>query len=80
MGPVPGPHPPPSPLGRSLEALSWDEGGVERHAMWHSESGAPVPTEVVVADDSLTADAAMKVARRGGAILWRGDYHTPVSS
>lgn len=75
MGPVTGPHPPPSPLGRSLEALSWDEGGVERHAMWHSESGAPVPTEVVVADDSLTADAAMKVVRRGGAILWRGDYH-----
>ncbi len=58
-----------------MDTIRWVEDGVERRARWHSESGVAAPTRIVVADDSLTADAAMKVVRRGGAILWRGDYH-----
>lgn len=29
----------------------------------------------MVADDTLTADTAMRLVRKGSAILWRGDYH-----
>ncbi|MCK9381282.1 MAG: class I SAM-dependent methyltransferase [Sulfuritalea sp.] len=41
---------------------------------WHSESGAPPPRRVVVADDRITADAAYRLASEGTALLWRGDF------
>lgn len=34
----------------------------------------PPPKRVVVADDSITADAAYRLACEGSAILWRGDF------
>lgn len=58
-----------------MDTIHWVEDGVERHAGWHSETSAPVPTRVVVADDTMTADAAMRLVRKGTAILWRGDHH-----
>lgn len=58
-----------------METIHWREDGVEREAEWHSESAAPVPTTVVVAEDTLTADTAMRLVRKGTAVLWRGDYH-----
>lgn len=58
-----------------MATIHWREDGVEREAGWHSESFAPAPTTVVVADDALTADTAMRMVRKGSAILWRGDYH-----
>ena len=53
----------------------WTEDGVERTALWRSESGAKPPRHVRVADDRMTADAAYKLACEGTALLWRGDYH-----
>ena len=58
-----------------METIRWVERDRDHEAEWHSESGAPVPGRVVVADDTMTADAAMRLASRGTAILWRGDYH-----
>ena len=58
-----------------MDTIHWVEDGVEREAGWHSESSAPAPTTVVVADDTLTADTAIRWVRKGTAILWRGDYH-----
>ncbi len=55
--------------------LSWTEAGETRTARWRSENGAPPPKKVVVADDTLTADAAYRLACEGTALLWRGDYH-----
>lgn len=55
--------------------IHWTEHGEERSARWHAESGAPAPRRVVLADDTLSADAAYRLACEGTALLWRGDYH-----
>jgi len=55
--------------------IHWVENGEPRHAHWRSESAAPPPKRVVIADDSITADAAYRLACEGTALLWRGDFH-----
>ncbi len=56
-------------------AVHWTEGGEERSARWRSESGAPPPARVVIADDRMTADEAYGLACQGTALLWRGDFN-----
>lgn len=41
---------------------------------WQSEAGVAPPKKVVVADDTLTADQAFRLASEGTALLWRGDF------
>ena len=57
-----------------IGAVHWTEDGEARSARWQSERGAPPPARVVVADDTLTADAAYGLACQGTALLWRGDF------
>lgn len=63
-----------------MSTISWTEPGTDtdartvRHARWHSESAAPVPRRVVVADDRMSAATAHRLACEGTALLWRGDY------
>lgn len=59
---------------QSMSTTSWNEHGEVRSALWHSENGAPAPTRIELADDTLTADLALKRLRAGAALLWRGDY------
>ena len=54
--------------------ISWVESGVTRSARWRSENGMPPPQRVMVADDTLSADAAYRLACEGTALLWRGDF------
>jgi hypothetical protein len=54
--------------------MSWSEGGENHSARWHAESGALPPKRVVIADDTLTADAAFRLASEGTGMLWRGDF------
>jgi SAM-dependent methyltransferase len=54
--------------------VRWVEDGEERSARWFSETDAPPPTRVVLADDKLTADEAYGLAGQGTALLWRGDF------
>jgi tRNA1(Val) A37 N6-methylase TrmN6 len=54
--------------------LSWIEDGEARSARWRSESGAPPPKRVVIADDYLNADDAYGLACQGTGLLWRGDF------
>ncbi|KFC74882.1 Ribosomal L11 methyltransferase [Massilia sp. LC238] len=54
--------------------LNWQEGGAARSASWRSESGWPAPKKVVVADDTMNADTAYRLALEGTALLWRGDF------
>ncbi|WP_233202571.1 class I SAM-dependent methyltransferase [Limnohabitans sp. JirII-31] len=42
---------------------------------WRAESGAPAPRRVVLADDTLNADAAYRLACEGTGLLWQGDFH-----
>lgn len=55
--------------------VEWMEGGEPRAARWRSEAGVPPPSRVQVVDDTLTADAAFRLASEGAALLWRSDYH-----
>ena len=55
--------------------VNWTENGQPCSAHWRSEWGAPPPTRVMIADDSLTADAAHRLACEGTALLWQGDFH-----
>lgn len=48
--------------------------GQEHSARWRSESGAPAPRRVVLADDTLAADAAYRMACEGTGLLWQGDF------
>ena len=52
----------------------WTEGGETRSARWRSESGAEPPARGIAAGDTLTADAACRLAREERGILWRGDF------
>ncbi|PUA16482.1 class I SAM-dependent methyltransferase [Glaciimonas sp. PCH181] len=54
--------------------INWTEDDQPRSIRWHSESGAPAPKRVVIADDRMTADAAFRLASEGTAMLWRGDF------
>ncbi|WP_338415968.1 class I SAM-dependent methyltransferase [uncultured Sphaerotilus sp.] len=54
--------------------LTWTEDDQVRTARWRSENGAPVPRRVVVADDQTRADDALRLAREGAVLLWRGDF------
>jgi len=54
--------------------IHWLENGEERSARWRSESGWPAPKKVVLADDTMNADSAYRLALDGTGLLWRGDF------
>lgn len=55
--------------------LEWTEDGRPHRALWRSAAGVPPPRRVRVADDTMNADTAYRLACEGTALLWRGDYH-----
>ncbi|RQO82060.1 methyltransferase [Acidovorax sp. FJL06] len=54
--------------------IPWTHQGQSQEALWRSESGAPAPRRVVVADDTLAADTAYRMACEGTGLLWQGDF------
>lgn len=56
------------------QTLEWSEKGQTHSALWRSERGAPPPKRVVLADDTLSADSAYRLACEGTGLLWRGDF------
>ena len=54
--------------------IRWQQNDTQHEARWISEAGLPAPERVVVADDTLSADAAFRLCRDDTAILWQGDY------
>ncbi|GAA0540824.1 class I SAM-dependent methyltransferase [Saccharopolyspora thermophila] len=42
---------------------------------WLSASGSPAPAHVVEVDDRVTANEALRLAKSGTGLLWRGDFH-----
>lgn len=55
--------------------MHWHEAGEDHSARWRTDSDAPPPKRVIIADDRMTADAAFRLACEGTALLWRGDFH-----
>ena len=58
----------------AVPVIKWHERGAERQARWRSESGAAAPKRVEIADDSMSADRAYRMACEGTGLLWRGDF------
>ena len=58
----------------SFPVVTWSEADQTRSARWRSENGTPPPKRVMAVDDSMTADAAYRLASEGTALLWRSDY------
>jgi methylase of polypeptide subunit release factors len=56
------------------QEISWIEAGKTHTAHWRSESGMPPPKKVMLADDTMKADVAYRLACEGTALLWRGDF------
>jgi len=63
-------------IGHALDnqRIHWIENGEERSAAWRSESGWPAPKKLVLADDTMNADTAYRLALEGTGLLWRGDF------
>ena len=57
-----------------LPTISWVEAGETQSAFWQSEAGVLPHKRVVVADDTITADTAYRLACEGTALMWRGDF------
>jgi SAM-dependent methyltransferase len=69
MSPRAKPHPMPP-----VQSITWNESGRTVTASWRAESGAPPPKRVTLADDTMKADVAYRLASEGAALLWRGDF------
>jgi methylase of polypeptide subunit release factors len=54
--------------------IHFNDGAEDRSVRWRSESGAAPPKRVVVADDTMTADSAYRLAAEGTGLLWRSDF------
>lgn len=54
--------------------IQWVEGEHTCSAKWHSEHAIRPHPKVILADDTLTADVAYRMACEGGAMLYRGDF------
>jgi methylase of polypeptide subunit release factors len=57
-----------------VTTLRWFEGEQERSANWHSENGIAPHKKIQIADDTLTADIAYRLACGGTALLYKGDF------
>lgn len=55
--------------------LVWSENNETQTRHWRMALGAPLPKQVVIADDTMSADTAFRLACEGTGLLWRGDYH-----
>ena len=52
--------------------LTWTEKDTPRSALWRSDQ--VLPKTVVLADDTLTADTAFRLACAGTGLIWRSDF------
>ncbi len=57
-----------------VTTLQWIEDGQECSARWHSENGIARHKKIQIADDTLTADIAYRLACEGTAMLYKGDF------
>ena len=58
----------------TYDILLWQDAAQTQHALWRAENGTPAPKKLLLADDTLTADSAYKLACEGVGLLWQGDF------
>ena len=57
-----------------IHHLHWLENDTPHQARWISEANHPLPKHLTLADDTLPADQAYRLASAGHGLLWRGDF------
>ena len=60
----------------AVPCIEWTEAESPCSAPWRSERGAPAPRQVMLADDTLSAGTAYRLACEATGLLWRGDFHS----
>ncbi|MFN4328907.1 MAG: methyltransferase [Limnobacter sp.] len=63
----------PAPL--HSHRLEWKEGADTLQALWLTERQVSAPKAVLLGDDTLNADVALRAIMAGTVILYRGDFH-----
>ncbi len=58
----------------SEATITWSEQDISHTALWRSERGVLPPKRIQIADDTMSADTAYKLASEGVGLLWRGDF------
>jgi methylase of polypeptide subunit release factors len=58
----------------NLPLITWTQLDAPHTALWRSERGVAPPKRVQLADDTLNADAAYRLASEGVGLLWCGDF------
>ena len=57
-----------------LPRIHWTDHDQAHSALWRSEAAVPPPQRVILADDTMPANVAYKLACEGTALLWQGDF------
>ncbi|GAA3991823.1 class I SAM-dependent methyltransferase [Comamonas faecalis] len=73
-GPQTAPDVTPGAASDARALVSWSGQGAACSALWRSEAGSAPPRRVQCVDAGLSADVALRLAREGTALLWRGDF------
>ncbi|MBC3872046.1 methyltransferase [Undibacterium flavidum] len=58
----------------SLPVIHWIENQSTHSLHWHSENASAAPKRIQLADDTMSAETAYRLACEGTALLWRGDF------
>jgi len=66
------------PAESNLEVISWEQYTADEPVGWVSIHQWPRPGKLVLLQDSIAADAVMKLLRQGIHIVWEGDFHQGV--
>ena len=54
--------------------VHWNVNGQDQRALWYADNGLKPPKRLILADDSMSADAAYRLASEGVGLLWQGDF------
>lgn len=61
-------------LNSTIPTISWLAGEQTLTSAWRSENGWAPPKRTMLADDTMSADTAYRLASEGVALIWTGDF------
>ena len=61
-------------LNSTIPTISWLVGEQTLTSAWRSENGWAPPKRTMLADDTMSADTAYRLASEGVALIWTGDF------
>lgn len=61
-------------MSSTTPTLQWQEHEQGQQRRWLHHANQAIPKRVQIADDSISADTAYRLACEGTALLWRGDF------